>query len=142
MIRLCATGAAESHKTELLRGLRGRLARTEDPELRTRIADAIKRLAVGWRKKTSNPPPQSLKARSSSVRPENRLDATSAVRCRQWGMLPSMFDVGCDLLRLAGLALAARGFEPLGENLLRIGMEMVEGNAGDIEPARRPASPN
>ena len=40
-----------------------------------------------------------------------------------------MFDVGCDLLRLAGLALAARGFEPLGENLLRIGMELVEGDA-------------
>ncbi|MGO9290740.1 MAG: hypothetical protein ACLP66_14840 [Polyangia bacterium] len=53
-----------------------------------------------------------------------------------------MFEVGCDLLRLAGLALAARGFEPLGENLLRIGIELVEGEAGDIEPARRPASPN
>ena len=75
-------------------------------------------------------------------RPENRLDATSAVRGRQWGMLPTMFEVGCDLLRLAGLALAARGFEFLGENLLRIGMEMVEGDAGGIEPARRTASPN
>jgi len=53
-----------------------------------------------------------------------------------------MFEVGCDLLRMAGLALAARGFESLGENLLRIGMEMVEGDPGDIEPARRPASPN
>jgi hypothetical protein len=52
-------------------------------------------------------------------------------------MLPTMFEVGCDLLRLAGLALAARGFEPLGENLLRIGMEMVEGDAEGIEPARR-----
>jgi hypothetical protein len=29
-------------------------------------------------------------------------------------MLPSMFDVGCDLLRMAGLALAARGFERMG----------------------------
>ena len=45
-----------------------------------------------------------------------------------------MFDVGCDLLRMASLALAARGFEPLGENLLRLGMEMVEGEAKDIEP--------
>ncbi len=72
----------------------------------------------------------------------DRPNATSAVRGRQWGMLPSMFEVGCDLLRLAGLALAARGFEPLGENLLRIGMEMVEGDAGGIEPARRPTSPN
>jgi len=74
--------------------------------------------------------------------PTNRPDATAAVRGRQWGMLPSMFEVGCDLLRMAGLALAARGFESLGENLLRIGMEMVEGDPGDIEPARRPASPN
>jgi hypothetical protein len=57
-------------------------------------------------------------------------------------MLPSMFDVGCDLLRMAGLALAARGFEAMGENLLRIGMELVDGEAGDIEPVRRPASPN
>ena len=40
-----------------------------------------------------------------------------------------MFDVGCDLLRLAGLALAARGFEPLGERLLRIGIELVQGEA-------------
>jgi len=80
--------------------------------------------------------------RRYSVRPENRLDATSDVRGRQWGMLPTMFEVGCDLLRLAGLALAARGFEFLGENLLRIGMEMVEGDAGGIEPARRSASPN
>jgi len=46
-----------------------------------------------------------------------------------------MFDVGCDLLRLAGLALAARGFEPLGKNLLRIGIELVEGEAGNIEPS-------
>ena len=46
-------------------------------------------------------------------------------------MLPSMFDVGCDLLRLAGLALAARGFEPLGKNLLRIGIELVEGKTDD-----------
>jgi hypothetical protein len=57
-------------------------------------------------------------------------------------MLPSMFDVGCDLLQMASLALAARGFESLGENLLRIGIELVEGEAGDIEPVRRPASPN
>jgi hypothetical protein len=57
-------------------------------------------------------------------------------------MLPSMFDVGCDLLRMAGLALAAQGFEAMGENLLRVGMELVEGEAGDIEPVRRPASPN
>ena len=53
-----------------------------------------------------------------------------------------MFDVGCDLLRMAGLALAARGFETVGENLLRIGIELVEGDAGGIEPARQPASPN
>lgn len=53
-----------------------------------------------------------------------------------------MFDVGCDLLRMAGLALAARGFEAMGENLLRIGMELVEGEAGDIEPVRWPTSPN
>jgi hypothetical protein len=43
---------------------------------------------------------------------------------------------------MAGLALAARGFEAMGENLLRIGMELVDGEAGDIEPVRRPASPN
>jgi hypothetical protein len=43
-----------------------------------------------------------------------------------------MFDVGCDLLRTAGLALAARGFEAMGENLLRIGIELVEGEAGPI----------
>ena len=52
-------------------------------------------------------------------------------------MLPSMFDVSCDLLRMAGLALAARGFEPMGENLLRIGIELVEGEAGAVlEPSR------
>ena len=57
-------------------------------------------------------------------------------------MLPSMFDVGCDLLRMAGLALAARGFEAMGENLLRVGMALVEGEAGDIEPVRWQTSPN
>ena len=43
--------------------------------------------------------------------------------------LPSMFEVGCDLLQMAGLALASRGFEPLGERLLRIGIELVQGEA-------------
>ena len=47
-----------------------------------------------------------------------------------------MFDVGCDLLRMASLALAARGFEPLGENLLRLGVELMEDAAWDIEPRR------
>ena len=68
---------------------------------------------------------------------KNRLNATSVVLGRQWGMLPSMFEVGCDLLRLASLALAARDFAPLGENLLRIGIELVEGEAGAaLEPSR------
>jgi hypothetical protein len=57
-------------------------------------------------------------------------------------MLPSMFDVGCDLLRMAGLALAARGFEPLGKNLLCLGVELMEDAAWDIEPTRWPTSPN
>jgi hypothetical protein len=50
-------------------------------------------------------------------------------------MLPSMFDVGCDLLRMASLALAARGFEPLGKNLLRLAIELVKGEA-DAENRR------
>jgi len=38
---------------------------------------------------------------------------------------------------LASLALAARDFAPLGENLLRIGIELVEGEAGAaLEPSR------
>jgi hypothetical protein len=52
-------------------------------------------------------------------------------------MLPSMFDVGCDLLRMASLALAARRFEPLGENLLRLAIGLVEGEAdADLEAGR------
>jgi hypothetical protein len=48
--------------------------------------------------------------------------------------------------RVDSLALAAgagvRGFEDLDESLLIIGMELVEDDAGDINPVRRPASPN
>jgi len=51
-------------------------------------------------------------------------------------MFPSMFETGSDLLRVASLALAAKGFEPLGERLLRLGKELVEGSAKDIESAR------
>ena len=44
------------------------------------------------------------------------------------------------------LALAAGAgvpdFEDLDESLLIIGMELVEDDAGDIKPVRRPASPN
>ena len=47
-----------------------------------------------------------------------------------------------DLLRMAGLALAARGFEAMGEDLLRIGIELVEGDVRDIETAPWPPSPN
>jgi hypothetical protein len=49
-------------------------------------------------------------------------------------MLPTMFDVGYDLLRMASLALAAQDFETVGQNLLRIGIELVEGDVRDIEP--------
>jgi hypothetical protein len=55
LIRLCAIGAAESHKTELLRDLRRRLARTEDPELRTRTAGAIKRASGGLEEEDLEP---------------------------------------------------------------------------------------
>jgi hypothetical protein len=64
LIRLCATGAAESHKTELLRDLRGWLARTEDPELRTRIAGAIKRASGGLEEEDLEP---------TSPKPEGKL---------------------------------------------------------------------
>ena len=64
LIRLCATGATESHGTELLRDLRGRLARTEDPELRTRIAGAIKRASGGLEEEDLEP---------SSPKPEGKL---------------------------------------------------------------------
>ena len=47
-------------------------------------------------------------------------------------MMPSMFEVGCDLLRAASFALAARGYEQMGENLLRTGMELIEGAADDV----------
>jgi hypothetical protein len=53
-----------------------------------------------------------------------------------------MFAVGCDLLRMASLALVAQGFERMGENLMRVGMELVEGDVTDIEPTRWPATPN
>lgn len=53
-----------------------------------------------------------------------------------------MSDVGCDLLRLASMALPAQGFETMGQNLQRIGIELVEGDVRDIEPARWPSSPN
>ena len=56
-------------------------------------------------------------------------------------MLPTMFDVGYDLLRMASLALAAQDFEIVGQNLLRIGIELVEGDVRDIEPAW-PSLPN
>lgn len=52
-----------------------------------------------------------------------------------------MFDVGSDFLRMASLALAARVFEAMGQNLLRIGIELVEGDVRDIEPAW-PSLPN
>jgi len=42
-----------------------------------------------------------------------------------------MLDVGSDLLRIASLALAAHDFEAMGQNLLRIGIELVEGD-GDV----------
>jgi len=57
-------------------------------------------------------------------------------------MLFSMFDVGCDLLRLASLALAAHGFKAMGENLLRLGIDLVEGDATDFEATRRSAALN
>jgi hypothetical protein len=44
-------------------------------------------------------------------------------------MLVSMHEVGCDLLRIASLALAARGFEALGQNFLHLGMELVDGGS-------------
>jgi len=55
LIRLCATGAAESYRTDLLRDLRERLARTADPKLRTRIADAIKRASGGLEEEDLEP---------------------------------------------------------------------------------------
>ena len=55
LIRMCATGAEESHRTELLRDLRGQLARTEDPELRIRIAGAIKRASGGLEEEDLEP---------------------------------------------------------------------------------------
>jgi hypothetical protein len=48
-------------------------------------------------------------------------------------MMPTMFEVGCDLLRVASFALAAHGYQEMGENLLRTGMELIEGAAEDIE---------
>ncbi len=44
-------------------------------------------------------------------------------------MLFTMLDVGCDLLRMASLALVARCAEAMGQNLLLLGIELVEGNA-------------
>ncbi|MGO9290741.1 MAG: hypothetical protein ACLP66_14835 [Polyangia bacterium] len=64
LIRLYATGTAESHRTDLLRDLRERLARTEDPELRTRIASAIKRASGGLEEEDLEP---------TSPKPEGKL---------------------------------------------------------------------
>jgi len=49
-------------------------------------------------------------------------------------MMPSMYEVGSDLLRVASLALVAHGYEEMGENLLRTGMELIEGAANESEP--------
>jgi len=50
-------------------------------------------------------------------------------------MLPAMFDVGSDQLRMARRPLAALDFEIKGQNFLRIGIELAEGDVRDIEPA-------
>jgi hypothetical protein len=50
-----------------------------------------------------------------------------------------MYEVGSDLLRVASLALVANGYEEMGENLLRTGMELIEGHAKDIEHEDLPA---
>jgi hypothetical protein len=47
-------------------------------------------------------------------------------------MLFSRFDVGCDLLRIASLALAAHGFEALGQTFVRLGMVLLDGNTPNI----------
>jgi hypothetical protein len=44
-----------------------------------------------------------------------------------------MFEVGSDLLRVASFALAAHGYEEMGENLLRTGLELIDGAAGEVE---------
>jgi hypothetical protein len=49
------------------------------------------------------------------------------------GMMPSMYEVGTDLLRVASFALVAHGYEEMGENLLRTGLELIEGAAGEVE---------
>ena len=44
-------------------------------------------------------------------------------------MMPTMSEVGSDLLRVASFALVARGYEQLGNRLLSTGMELLEGAA-------------
>lgn len=51
-------------------------------------------------------------------------------------MMPSMFEVGSDLLRVASFALVAHGYEEMGKNLLRTGLELIEGAATDVDGER------
>lgn len=50
-------------------------------------------------------------------------------------MMPGMYETGSDLLRAASFALAAEGYVDIGENLLRMGMELLEGatREGEID---------